>query len=77
MDYFIDRLETLNPRLKRTELVILLTTRLKTIRAIAGEREGSAPTTSEVEEMRRLADEMMAAATAPVSSEGKILNTSN
>lgn len=72
MDYFIDRLETLNPRLKRTELVTLLLANMKTVRAIAAERGGSPPTSSEVEEMRRLANEMIAAAQSQVDAEGRL-----
>jgi DNA repair protein RadC len=35
MDYYLDRLSTLNPRLKNTELCTAITSRLQTIRAIA------------------------------------------
>lgn len=73
MDYFIDRLETLNPRLKRTELVTLLLANMKTIRAIAAQRGESAPTSSEVEEMRTLANQMVAASMSQVDAEGRIV----
>lgn len=73
MDYFIDRLETLNPRLKRTELVTLLLAKMKTTRAIAAQRGGSAPTSSEVEEMRQLANEMVGVSMSQVDAEGRII----
>jgi len=73
MDYFIDRLETLNPRLKRTELVTLLLANMKTIRAIAAQREGSPPTSSEVQEMRKLVNEMVRASMSQVDAEGRIV----
>jgi len=75
MDYFIDRLETLNPRLTRTELVTLLTSNLKTIRAIAAQADGRPASPSEVEQMRDLANTMEKAAMSPVDDAGNILNT--
>jgi len=76
MDYFIDRLETLNPRLKRTELVTQLLAKMKTVRAIVAQRGGSAPTSSEVEEMRQLANEMVEASMSQVDAEGRIIQKS-
>jgi hypothetical protein len=73
MDYFLDRLQTLNPRLKSTELVTGITSRLQTIRAIAGEASGRAPTLSEVQRMRDLAMEINRTMTAKVDSEGRII----
>ncbi len=75
MDYFIDRLETLNPRLKRTELVTQLLAQMKTVRAIVAQRGGSAPTSSEVEELRKLANEMVAASMSQVDGEGRIIQS--
>jgi hypothetical protein len=68
MNYFIDRLNTLNPRIKQTPLVTLLISHLNTIYNIAGQSEGRPPSQSEVKEMQKLADEMEAAA---MSKEGK------
>lgn len=76
MDYFIDRLETLNPRLKRTELVTKLLSGMKTIRAIAAQREGSIPTSSEVMEMRDIVNDMVAASMSQVDAEGRIVQES-
>jgi hypothetical protein len=76
MDYFIDRLETLNPRLKRTELVTQLLAKMKTVRAIVAQRGGSAPTSSEVAEMRQLANEMIEASMSQVDAEGRIIQKS-
>jgi hypothetical protein len=75
MDYFIDRLETLHPRLKRTELVILISSKLKTLRAIAAQAETRAPTESEVREMRDLSNAIIKAAMSKVDDEGRILDS--
>lgn len=72
MDYFIDRLQTLNPRLKNTELCTAITSRLQTVRAIAGEAGNRPPTQSEVERMRDLAIEINDAITARVNEEGQL-----
>jgi len=44
MDYFLDRLDTLHPRLKKTEMVTVLANRLKEIRSAADEAGGEALT---------------------------------
>jgi len=72
MDYFIDRLQTLNPRLKNTELCTAITSRLQTIRAIAAEAGNRPPAQSEVERMRDLAIEINDAITARVNEEGQL-----
>ncbi len=77
MDYFIDRLETLNPRLKTTELVTLLTSRLKTLRAVAAQSGERPPSESEVKQMRDLANEMERAAMSRVDDKGNILDTAD
>jgi len=58
MNYFIDRLETLHPRVKSTPLVTKLLADLKTIYSIASKSEDRPPSQSEVKEMRDLANEM-------------------
>ena len=73
MDYFLERLSTLNPRLKNTELVTGITSRLQTIRKIAGEAIDRAPSKSEVEQMRDLAVEINKIASSQVDSEGRIV----
>jgi phosphoribosylaminoimidazole-succinocarboxamide synthase len=73
MDYFLDRLATLNPRLKNTELVTAITSRLATIRKIAGDAADRAPSKSEVEQMRDLAVEINRIMSAPVNQEGQIV----
>jgi hypothetical protein len=72
MSYFIDRLDTLNPRLKQTPLVALLLSKLKTVYSIdskAGERP---PSQSEVKEMRDLVNEMEAAAMSKADDQGDL-----
>ncbi len=73
MDYFLDRLSTLNPRLKNTELVTAITSRLATIRKIAGDAADRAPSKSEVEQMRDLAVEINEIMSAPVNQDGQIV----
>lgn len=71
MDYFLDRLDTLHPRLKKTEMVSSLTGHLKAIRAVAAEAGGRPPTPEQVGRLRDLANEAEAAAVARVDAEGR------
>ena len=71
MDYFTDRLETLHPRLKKTEMVTALIERVKKIRTVALESEGSVPSAAQVAKMRDLANEAESAASARVDDEGR------
>jgi len=75
MDYFLDRLDTLHPRLKKTEMVTVLTNRLKEIRAAADEAGGKPLTAGQVEKIRGLANEAEATATAKVDEEGRFEKT--
>jgi hypothetical protein len=76
MDYYIDRLETLHPRLKKTEFVSTLTANIKSVRDLAANAEGRAPTEDEVKKMRDLANDIEAVALSPVDSDGKIMSSS-
>lgn len=69
MDYFIARMDSLSPMMKKRPIVITLTSRLKTIRSLAV--AGKTPTAGDVSRMRDLADEAMAAA-ASKESKGTI-----
>ena len=73
MDYFIDRLETLHPRLKKTEMVSTLTGRVKQIRTITMEADSRVPSPAQVAKMRDLANEAEGAATARVDDEGRFV----
>ncbi|HEY5742685.1 MAG TPA: hypothetical protein VIS99_09100 [Terrimicrobiaceae bacterium] len=73
MDYYIDRLDSLHPRLQKTEFVSTLTSLIKNLRELAAESKGRAPTESEVKKMRDLANHVEAIALGPVDSDGKIL----
>ena len=73
MDYYLDRLSTLNPRLKNTELCTAITSRLQTIRAIADESGASPPTEQDVKRMRDLAIEINDAMSARVDESGQII----
>ncbi|MGH8048334.1 MAG: hypothetical protein ACREKL_13915 [Chthoniobacterales bacterium] len=74
MNYFIDRLDTLHPRIKQTPLVTKLLSDLKTIYNIAGKSEGRPPSQSEVKEMRDLANEMEKAAMSNTGDKGETLD---
>jgi hypothetical protein len=76
MDYYLDRLETLHPRLKKTEFVSTLTANLKSVRDLAANAEGRAPTEDEVKKMRDLANSIEAVALGGVDSDGKIISSS-
>jgi hypothetical protein len=76
MDYYIDRLDTLHPRLKKTEFVSTITSQIKTLRDLAAEGQGHPPTEAEVKKMRDLANRIEAVALGPVDSDGKILSSS-
>jgi hypothetical protein len=76
MDYYIDRLDTLHPRLQKTEFVSTITSRIKTLRDLAGETQGRAPTESEVKKMRDLANSIESVVFGPVDNDGKILSSS-
>ena len=73
MDYYLDRLSTLNPRLKSTDLCTAITSRLQTIRAIADESADRAPTEQDVKRMRDLAIEINDAMSARVDDQGQII----
>ena len=73
MDYFLDRLSTLNPRLKNTELAGGIISRLETIRKIAGDAADRTPSKSEVEQMRDLAVEINTIMSAQVDQDGRIV----
>lgn len=71
MDYFIDRLETLHPRLKKTEMVSTLLDRVKQIRNVATEADGKELSPAQVAKMRDLANAAETAATSRVDDEGR------
>jgi hypothetical protein len=76
MDYYVDRLDTLHPRLKKTEFVATITAQLKSLRDLAAEAQGRPPTEAEVQKMRDLANATESVALGPVDSDGKILSSS-
>lgn len=73
VEYFLDRLDTLHPRLKKTEIVTTLIERLKSIRLVLVETQGQPPTAAQVAQLRSLADEAEAAALARVDDEGRFV----
>ena len=73
VEYFIDRLDTLNPRLKETEMVAAFIGRLREIRLVLVETQGKPPTEAQVAKLKKLADQAEAVATARVDADGKFL----
>lgn len=71
MDYFLDRLGTLNPRLKETDFVRSFIESIKKIRAAALETQGAPPTPEQVEKFKKLADEAESIAMSKVDADGK------
>ena len=76
MDYYIDRLDNLHPRLKKTEFVSTIISRIKSLRDLAAEAQGRPPTEADVKKMRDLANAIESVALGPVDSDGKILSSS-
>lgn len=73
MDYYLDRLDTLHPRLRKTELVSTMIAKLKELEAIGLNAHNGVPTESEVKKMRDLANEIEAIALGPTDAEGRIV----
>jgi len=72
MDYYADRLNTLHPRLKKTEFVSTLITKLQALREISASTTGRSPSEAEVKQMRDLANQMEAITIGPVDPDGRI-----
>lgn len=73
MDYFLDRLSTLHPRMRETEFVSGMVSKLTELRSLANETTGRTPTQEEVKKMRTLADEIFLLTVSPVNADGKII----
>jgi hypothetical protein len=73
MDYYLDRLDTLHPRLKKTEFVTTLIAKLKELRLLATNAETGVLSENDVKKMAILADQAEAIAIGPVDEEGRIL----
>lgn len=74
VEYFLDRLDTLNPRLKKTAMVTAFIARIREIRLVLVETEGQTPTVAQVERLKKLADLAEAVATARVDADGRFLD---
>lgn len=70
VEYFLDRLSTLHPRLKKTGFVKVLTERLRGILNQINETQGQILTPEQVMKVRDLANEAESAAVAKVDEEG-------
>jgi len=73
MEYYLDRLSTLHPRLQKTEFVSTLNSKLKGLVNLATSAQNQTPTEEEVKKMRDLANEMEAIVLGTVDGEGKII----
>lgn len=76
MDYYLDRLDTLHPRLKKTEFVSALIAKLKELRLLATNAETGVLSEADIIKMSALADQAEAIAIGPVDSDGKIITKS-
>jgi len=72
IDYFLDRLDTLHPRLRKTEYVKVLIENLRGVRRVIVETQGKPPALEQVEAMSDLANAAMTVALAPVNPQGEI-----
>jgi len=73
VDYFLERLSTLHPRLLKTEMISTLVSEIQAIRThiiSVGERTLTA---SDVEKLRDLANQAEATATSRVDAEGRFV----
>lgn len=77
IDYFIDRLDTLNPDLKKTEMVTALVEGIKKIRLVLIETQGETPTETQVAKLKQLANEAQSIATAHLDNEGRFTKKPN
>jgi hypothetical protein len=73
IDYYLDRLDTLHPNLKRTAFAKALTEKIAAVRDLAMEAPDGLPAAAQVERMSLLADEAMAVALANVDPEGNFV----
>lgn len=73
MTYFIERLSTLHPRMRTTELASGIITKLSTLRELCRQTESRPPTKEEVEKMRDLSNDIFLLSVSPVDKEGKII----
>jgi hypothetical protein len=74
MSYFIDRLDSLNPRVKRSPVVADLISKMKTIFAIASKASNRPPSQSEVKDMRDLANQMVTVSLSKVNDKDHLLD---
>jgi hypothetical protein len=73
IDYYLDRLDTLHPNLKRTAFAMALTEKIGALREVAIATPDGAPTVEQVGRMSQLADEAVAVALANVDPEGNFV----
>lgn len=76
IEYFLDRIKTLHPRMRTTELVIGLTEKLQALRAIGKKSDGRPPSKEEVEQMRDISNALFLFMISPVDKDGHILSSS-
>lgn len=72
LDYYLDRLDTLHPRLRKTEYVTFLIEKLRGVRRVIVETQGEPPTEQQVQAMSELANEAMAVALGAVDPSGNL-----
>lgn len=76
MSYFVDRLDTLNPRIKQTKLVASLISNLNAAYSIVNKTGDRPPSQSEVKDLRDLANAMVTDALSKSDDQDKLLDLS-
>ncbi len=75
IDYFLDRLDTLHPRLKKTDYATNLTNSLRELRTLTLEAEGGTLSQEQTLLASEIADRAVGTALGPVDAEGRILKS--
>lgn len=75
IDYFLDRLDTLHPRLKKTDYATNLTTSLRELRTLTLEAEGGSLSQEQTLLASEIADRAVGIALGPVDADGRILKS--
>jgi len=74
IDYFTDRLDHLHPKIKQTDLIVTIGSRLKTMRFILAESYDRPLSQADVRELLRLSDEIQQAVSTKSNRDAEVLN---
>lgn len=74
IDYFIDRLDTLHPTIKKADLIVTISSRLKTMRYIIAQSYETPLSQADVRELLEMSDEIQEAVNSKSNRETEVLN---